>query len=142
MLCSSCFSACRSSCVVLVFKSSGEPSDPLNYRIVSLPHFAMCQKQESTLNCLSISVRIFLSDKQHGLPFSRLTADVLTFITYFIYQALRKNGDTRDVASYVSKPLGILNGYGVSGRIFHLIQAYFKIVYREVLNVSLQILSQ
>lgn len=73
-----------------------------------------------------------LSDKQYV---SRPSAGVLTVIAERVYQALNKNGDAQAIALHISKTLdGIchigllhkLNVYGISGRIFELIQSFLS----------------
>lgn len=72
-----------------------------------------------------------LLDQRYTFCFSRSTVDVL--ITEFVYQALNTNDRAWAVALEISKAFnsvwnaGLLHKlYGVSGRIFVLIQSFFK----------------
>ncbi|CAE1168972.1 unnamed protein product [Acanthosepion pharaonis] len=76
-----------------------------------------------------------LSDKKYGFRFARSTADVLTAITETVYQALQNNEEARAVALDISKAfdrvsyvglLRKLQGYGIPGRLFDLIQSFLS----------------
>lgn len=119
----------KSSPFVPVFKSSGEVSNTLKYRPVSIiPLFR--KAIEDIINSEWVThytSQSHLTDKQYGLCFSRSTADVLSDI------ALDKNGETRVVALNMLKVfdrvcfssiLHKFKGYVISSLILYWIESF------------------
>lgn len=68
---------------MVVFKNSGDPSDPPNYRPISLlPLFdKVFEALINTEVVKHLTTHNLLSDKQYGFCFAQFTADVLMTIT-------------------------------------------------------------
>ena len=121
--------------VVPAFKNSGERSDPQNYRPISLLPI-ISKVFESLINSALVShleSHGLFSDKQYGFRASRSTTDLLTVITERFYRALDQCGEARVVALDISKAfdrvwhaglLHKLRSYGISGRIFKIIESF------------------
>ena len=131
-----CFPSCwKLASVVPAFKNSGERSDPGNYRPISLLP-TISKVFESLLNAAltdHFESLGLLSDKQYGFRSSRSTADLLTVITERLLRALDKCGEARIVALDISKAfdkvwhaglLQKLSSYGISGKIFSVIESF------------------
>ncbi|CAE1315900.1 unnamed protein product [Acanthosepion pharaonis] len=134
----SCFLDCwKSSSIIPVFKNSGDPSDPSNYRPISLlPLFGKVFEALINTGVINhLTSHNLLSDKQYSFRFARSTADVLTAITETVYRALQNNGEARAVALDISKAfdrfwhaglLRKLQGYGITCRLYNLIQSFLS----------------
>ena len=132
----SCFPSCwKCASVVPIFKNSGDRSNPLNYRPISLLS-VISKVFESLINDAVVShleSHGLFSDHQYGFRKSRSTADLLTVITERIYRALDGNGVARAVALDISKAfdkvwhsglLHKLSAYGIRGKVFNILQSF------------------
>ena len=69
------------------------------------------------------------SDKQYGFRASRSTTDLLTVITERFYRALDQCGEALDISKAFDRVwhaglLHKLRSYGISGRIFKIIESF------------------
>ena len=124
-------------CGWTIVKYSGDRSDPLEYRPISLLNI-INKVFESLINKALVShmeSNDLFSDTQYGFHLARTTADLLTLITDKIYHALDKCGGAKLIALDISKALDNvwhkvllykLRSYGVSGKVFDIIKSFLN----------------
>lgn len=95
----------KSSSGVLVFKNSEEQSDPSNYcPICLLPLFRKVLKAPINAKLVKhLTWHDLLSDKEYGFQFARYTANLLTAITKFVYEALDQTDGPQAVRTDILK---------------------------------------
>ena len=134
----SCFPDCwKVSSAFPVFKNVGEKSTTKNYRSVSLLSVVSKVLEKLVNNRIVDHLEKcgLFSDFQYGFRSSRLTADLLTFVSDRIARAFNRSGATRAVALDISKAfdrvwhaslLRKLKSYRISGQIFSLISSFLR----------------
>ena len=127
----------KTASVVPIFKNSGNGSDTLHYRPISLLNI-ISKVFESLINKALVShmeSNGLFSDTHYGFRSARSTADLLTLITDKIYHALVKCGEAKLIALDISKAFdevwhkGLfhkLRSYGVSGKVFDIIKSFLS----------------
>ena len=116
-------------------KTSGDRSDPGNYRPISL--LPIVSKVSETLINNGLVKHLegtgLFSDLQYGFKAWRSTVDLLTVFTEHVYRSMDASGETRAVALDISKAfdrvwhaglLHKLRGYGVGGDLFSIISSF------------------
>ena len=129
---SSFLSCWKCPSVVPVFKNSGERSEPQNSQLISLLP-VISKVFESLINGALVSdleSHSLFSDKQYGFHAFCSMPDLLTVIIEQFYHALDQCGDIFDIFKAFGKIwhaglLQKLKSYGISGRIFRIIESFF-----------------